>query len=153
MGWYGSEPLTELLSQTPCGCDLRDRAEREADPRARKIFTRDASRWQREWGCPHGDRRGEPSEACRKTLPQVCRLVGAEGDAITTCPGLLVRRPEAAQAMAAWRWWEQGQLAVRLPFPSAALVEAIDLVDLGLKAREAEELRRIKQRKRGGGDG
>lgn len=151
MGWYGSEPLAEILSQTPCGCDVREKAEREADPRARKAFLRDADRWEREWGCPHGNRPGEPSAACKGALPAVCRLVGADPEAITVCPGLLARRPEAAQAMAAWRWWEKGQLTVRVQHPSAALVEAIDLVDLGLKAREGEELRRIREKRRSDG--
>jgi len=75
----------------------------------------------------------------------VSMLIGAEEGEITGCPGACVRRPEAHEAMVAYGWWKRGQLQLRVQYPSAALVDAIDLVDQGVAAREAAELRHARE--------
>lgn len=45
------------------------------------------------------------------------------------------------------RWLKAGSLHLRLPYPTAAEVEAIDLALDSLTAREAWELEQIKNRK------
>ena len=129
------------MGDTPCGCDLALAADEEADPRAREVLAGDAARAQRDWACPHAWHRGDPDPSTKTALESVARLVGAGPGEIVGCPGACVRRPEAHEGLVALRWWRQGQLQLRCPWPSAALVEAIDLIDQSVSAREAAELR------------
>jgi hypothetical protein len=139
------------MGDTPCGCDLALAADDEADSRARDVLTGDAARAQRAWACPHAGHRGDPDPSTRAAVDAVARLVGAEPGEITGCPGACVRRPEAHEGLLALRWWKQGQLQLRCPWPSAAMVEAIDLIDTSVSSREAAELRDA--RKSRGSDG
>lgn len=152
MGWHGSELLTETMARHPCGCDLAERAAEVRDPRAREVLERDAVTYRRVWGCVYGDRPGAPAPDTAGTIEAVARLVGAEPGEITGCPGGCVRRPEAHEALVALRWWRTGSLAQRIPWPTPALAEAIDLIDTSVSAREAAELRDAR-RKRERADG
>ncbi|WP_333729410.1 hypothetical protein, partial [Listeria monocytogenes] len=50
----------------------------------------------------------------------------------TTCPGYYARLPEAFEVARLLPWFRKGQLALRVPYPSAALVDAIDATESAL---------------------
>lgn len=113
----------------------------------------DGERYQRLWRCP---RVSAPSEdplhpSCARALANVHRLVGSDEapPEFTTCPGHYVRKPEAHQLAAALGWYKKGQLHLRAPNPSGALVDAIDCVENALSQREADEIRRLRAREDG----
>ena len=133
------------MASHPCGCDLLEEASQMADPRGRAVLERDARIAQRAWACPWAGLKGKRHPDTARTLAAVSALVGAEEGEITECPGACVRRPEAHTAVVALTWWKQGQLQLRHPWPSAALVDAIDLVNQSAAAREAAELRRARE--------
>ena len=146
MGWYGSDLLDEAMSAHPCGCDLAERADQQADPRAAAVMRSDAAVFQRLWACPYAGHRGAPAPETGRTIAAVERLTGALPGEVVGCPGACVRREEAHEALSALRWWRNGQLHLRVPHPSAALVEAIDLIDTSVSAREGAEMRRARER-------
>lgn len=135
------------MGDTPCGCDLAIDADAEADPRARAVLSDDAARLQRLWACPHAGHCGDPHPSTQASTAAVARLIGAEPGEITGCPGACVRRPEAHEALVALRWWRNGSLAQRIPWPSPAMAEAIDLIDTSVSAREAAELRDARRKR------
>lgn len=129
------------MGDTPCGCDLALDADAEPDPRARDVLAADAARLQRLWACPHAGLRGTPDASTQAATASVARLIGCEPEEVTGCPGACVRRAEAHEALVALRWWRTGSLAQRIPWPTPAMAEAIDLIDTSVSAREAAELR------------
>jgi len=157
VAWVGSVALTEALGDAACGCDLLERAEAEADPRAAAVLRADGEACQREWGCSRACDAPKPPEALddahRVALARAARLYDADPDEITTCPGADARRPEAHRIVRALRWHRSGQLALVDPHPSGALVEALDLVQSGLAARERDELERARRKPAKEGDG
>ena len=133
------------MASHPCGCDLLEEAAQLSDPRGRAVLERDARIAQRAWACPHAGLKGAPHPDTNRTLAEVSALVGAEEGEIVGCPGACVRRPEAHEAVVALQWWKSGQLQLRQPYPSAALCDAVDLVNQSAAAREAAELRRARE--------
>ena len=152
MGGHGSELLTRALGDTPCGCDLALDADAETDPRARDVLAADAARLQRVWACPHAGHSGAPDPSTAAATAAVARLIGCDPGEVVGCPGACVRRADAHEALIALRWWRNGSLAQRHPWPTPALAEAIDLIDTSVSAREAAELRDARRkRERDGG--
>lgn len=72
--------------------------------------------------------------------------MGAEPGEYRGCPCATLRTPDTDHALTAYRWWKASQLTLRVGHPTAALVEAIDLIHAGLSQREADEIRRIRER-------
>lgn len=142
------------MSRAPCGCDLDAAARRDPDPRGREVLLGDAARMQARWGCRFSvDPRTECPRSGVTTDPDclavargVETMVGAEEGEIRGCPCAEVRNADAVAALEAFRWWKAGQLALRVGHPSAPLVEAIDLVGNSLAEREADELRRLREK-------
>lgn len=135
------------MGDTPCGCDLALDADAEPDPRARAVLAADAARLQRLWACPHAGHRGAPDASTQAAAGAVARLINCDPDEVVGCPGACVRRPEAHEALIALRWWRTGSLAQRIPWPTPAMAEAIDLIDTSVSAREAAELRDARKRR------
>lgn len=136
------------MGGAPCGCDLRERAASERDPRAAAVIEADGIRAQKLWRCP---RVCEPTKdplppACDSALRLASRLVGAEPGVLTACPGHYARTAEAHQVASLLPWYRKGQLHLRVPYPSGALVEAIDVTERALAQREADDLRRVRAR-------
>ena len=147
VGWFGSDGLKETMGRTPCGCDLDAAARTDPDPRGRSIKLDDAKRAQVQWRCRFAGFDGVTRDAeCLTTLRNVESLVGADAGEFIGCPCAEVRSPDAAEAVDAFRWWSKGQLHLRVGAPSAALVEAIDLIANSLSQREADEIRRLSER-------
>lgn len=142
------------MGHTPCGCDLDAAARRDPDPRGREVLLGDAGRMQARWGCRYSidertrlPRSGSTSDPeCLAAIGAVEALVGAEPGEYTGCPCATLRSGDTEQALHAYRWWKAGQLALRVGHPSAALVEAIDLIHTGLTLREADDMRRLRER-------
>ena len=140
------------MSPAPCGCDLRERARTESDPRGAASLDADGAACQALWRCPRvtaPDDRTELPAACARALDAVHKLCGvdtAAGDPseFRECPGLAARQPEAHEVAALLGWYRKGQLHLRVPHPSGALVSAIDTVESALAAREADEMRRLR---------
>lgn len=147
MGWHGSELLSRALADTPCGCDLALDADAETDPRARDVLAADAARLQRVWACPHAGHSGAPDPSTAAATQAVARLIGCDPGEVVGCPGACVRRADAHEALIALRWWRNGQLHMRHPWPTPALAEAIDLIDTSVSAREAAELRDARKKR------
>jgi hypothetical protein len=153
VAWVGSVALTEALGDAACGCDLIERAEQETDPRAAAVLRADGEACQREWGCPRVCAGPVALDAVhRDALDRATRLFDAEPGELTACPGVYARRPEAHRIVKALRWHRSGQLALIDPHPTGALVDALDLVQSGLAARERDELERARQKAPKGGD-
>ena len=110
----------------------------------------DGARAQAVWSCPRvtapADVRPLPPAAI-KALDAVHRLWGVEPDdprEVTGCPCLAARQPEAHEVAALLPWYRKGQLHLRCPHPSGAMVDAIDCTESALAAREADEMRRLR---------
>lgn len=102
---------------------------------------------QARWGCPFAGGDGVTRDAeCRATLGAVEALVGASPGEYRGCPCATLRTPDTELALTAYRWWKASQLTLRVGQPTAALVEAIDLIHNGLSMREADDIRRIRER-------
>lgn len=100
---------------------------------------------QRAWSCPSAGFTPKPlSVACKGALVAVHRLVGADPaeELFDTCPCHTVRSADAHTVASLLAWYHKGQLALRVPHPSGALVDAIDCADAALERRKAEEIRR-----------
>lgn len=141
--------MTEALGDAACGCDLAERAAAETDPRGAEILARDAAACRAEWRCPlAGGRVGAEDLPApqRAALERVSRLCGAEDGELRACPGYYPRRPEAHRAVVLLRWLRAGALALRCPHPTGAEVDALDLVQDSLAARERDELERAKRK-------
>jgi hypothetical protein len=134
------------MIDTPCGCDLRDRAEAMADARGASVLLADARDACAGWRCRHAGHEPAPlGDAQQRTLDVVRSIVGANADEITACPGSYARTPEAHEASRLMRWMRAGALALRCPHPTAAQVDAIDLAMDSLSAREAWELEQARK--------
>ncbi|MBL0219662.1 MAG: hypothetical protein IPQ07_38080 [Myxococcales bacterium] len=116
----------------------------------------DGERAQKLWRCPRTCKPTDDPPAalaplCAKAIDNAHRLVGVDVDAgdepeFTTCPSYYARLPEAFELSGLLGWYKKGQLHLRAPNPSRALVDAIDCVESALAQREADELRRIRAR-------
>jgi len=68
------------------------------------------------------------------------------GDRPPSCPWRVFWDPFVARVMTAWRWYEKGQLALRIPRPSHRLLEGVQHYDralelVGARVMEAEQER------------
>lgn len=142
------------MRAAPCGCDLREKAHDEKDARAAAVFDTAGVNAQRVWRCPRvtKERSDEPlPEACQTAITAVHRLVGADVDEggtpeFTTCPCYYARVPEAYEAVRLLPLFRKSQLTLRIPHPSDAVLTAIEIVETALAQREADELRRMRER-------
>lgn len=149
VGWVGSLALKECLGAAVCGCDLREAATRERDARARAALDADGEHYQQAWRCPRTeggtiDPEALDAEHCA-ALERTRLLTGAADEEIRTCPGHYARLPDAYAAVELLRWFDKGQLHLRQPNPSAAVVEAVDLARGSIAARERDEIERLKK--------
>lgn len=148
MGWVGSDALTAALSDAPCGCDLADRAAAMADERGAAVLRSDAAIARAAWRCPRAGGRIDPDAldaAHRAAIASTCALTGCDASDLRTCPGFYARTPEAHEAVKLLRWQRAGQLQMRMPHPSGAVVEALDAVAQSVSARERDEMERIRR--------
>lgn len=153
MGRVGSVALTEALGSAVCGCDLAEQAAAMTDPRGAKVLQGDAVAYQRAWRCPRSEggaiNPAALDEEHRAALDRVRALTGCDEEDMRTCPGHYVRAPEAHEVVRLHRWLKAGSLHLRVPYPSGATIDALDLFAESLSAREADEIERMK-RKNGG---
>lgn len=134
------------MGAAPCGCALLDRARTEKDPRGRRFLEEEGRRLQRAWCCPLCDAPGtELAEECTTALRAVEVATYSTG-VWSTCPRAYVGSPDAVIAADRLRWFRKGQLQLIEPEPSGTLVDAIDTIERALAQREADELRRIRER-------
>lgn len=113
------------------------------------MLARDAEACRAEWRCPLAGGRIAPSELPDThvaAIDRVSRLCRAEEGEIRTCPGYYTRRPEAHRAVTHLRWLRANALHLRCPHPTGAEVDALDLVQESLAARERDELDRAKRK-------
>jgi hypothetical protein len=135
-----------------CGCALRDKAAADPDPRGAKILDAQGANLQRAWRCPRAEGRcpEEIPPAAREVIVRVTRLVGEDPNdpvpEFTTCPCWYLRTPDAHVVERLLPWFDKGQLVLREPHPSAVLVEAIDFTQRSLSMRQADDLRRIREK-------
>lgn len=127
-----------------------------ADPRGAAVIRDDGLAAQREWRCPRTkggcvDASALP-EAQREALVRVRALCDAEEGEVETCPGHYTRDTSAFRVVTALRWLDKGALALRDPHPTQALVDALDLAQSSLAARERDELERARKTTPKGGD-
>ena len=125
-------------------------ASREADPIARATLERDSEPCSELWQCPLKGYRLQPTT---EDLPPVCHtalrateaLTGA-GD-FTTCPLAYARLPWVQETSAIYARLKDGiPLSDQVGAPSQVLLEALDCVREGVKAREAYEIEQIRQK-------
>lgn len=128
------------------------------DPRGAAVIHADGLLAQSEWRCPRAKggsiEEAALPEAQRAALARVRLLCDAGDGEVETCPGHYTRDVAAHRVVTALRWLESGSLALRDPHPTQALVDAIDLTQASLAARERDDLRRARESKpKGGNDG
>jgi hypothetical protein len=147
LGWYGSESLDKCLADTPCGCDLLDKADKQVDQRAFKAFKKEGEIYRQKWQCEFSDDKNTDvfDAQCSKTLKKVEKLTGAQG--LTKCPGWYLRQNWMLEIVEAQRWYKTSQLALLCPNPSGTLTSALGCLNSALTAREAHELEQIRQPK------
>ena len=132
------------MASAPCGCDLAEDAAKIRDDRGRAVVEGDAAQWQKRWHCPFAGYDGTPPDDLTPTLAHVERVLGCAGE-ITRCPGSYARTEDAAKIAGLYSWWLKGQLAMRCPAPSGAVVDAIDAMHSAVEAAKADGLRRIRE--------
>ena len=133
------------MTDTPCGCDLLERAKTTRDRRVKAQLLADGAKFQSVWKCPRRAQvpKGEGPElppAAREALDAVRDLTGAEG--LETCPMYYARLEWVGDVVRLRRWFQKGQLHLREPHPPAALVDAIDCLEDSVAMREAWEVER-----------
>lgn len=124
------------------------------DRRGAKVLERDAGLARAAWRCPRAGGAIDPDaldEAHRGALDRVRRLTGCSAEDLRTCPCHYTRKPEAHEVVKLHRWLKAGALALRCPYPSGAIVDALDEFVSALGAREANDLERLKQKGASGG--
>ena len=119
------------------------------DPRGAKVLQGDAVAYQRAWRCPRV-KGGEINpdaldDEHHAALDRVRTLTGCDADDLRTCPGHCTRTPDAFEVVRMHRWLKAGSLHLRVPNPSAAQIDALDIFAESLSAREANELERMKR--------
>ena len=122
------------------------KAEEQPDPRARGVLDADGKRLQRLWACPLDGHTGDPDPATIPACKGTASLWSVDPSEVTRCPGWYSRQPEAHRVASALAWYRRGQLQLRDPWPSGALVDAIDVAESALARRETAELRRMRER-------
>jgi hypothetical protein len=148
VGRVGSVALTEAFGGAVCGCDLAEQAATMADARGAKVLAADAVACQSAWRCPRVGGAIDPDaldEEHRAALDRVRALTGCDDNDLRTCPGHYTRTPEAHEVVRMHRWLKAGALHLRVPYPTGAMVDALDLFAESLAAREADELERMKR--------
>lgn len=124
------------------------------DRRGAAVLERDAELARAAWRCPRAGGTIDPDaldETHRGALDRVRRLTGCSAEDLRTCPCHYTRRPEAHEVVKLHRWLKTGSLALRCPYPSGAIVDALDEFVSALGAREANDLERLKQKGGNGG--
>lgn len=153
MGWVGSAGLREALITSPCGCELAAQAEREADPRAKRVKLAEAKRLQAAWRCPcagHPEPRegaplGGPQDHTARSVQVLLGSPRKGARVFDTCPLWYTRDPWVHEVVRAHGWWAKGQLRALSEHPSAVLVDAVDAVERAVRAREADDYERARR--------
>jgi hypothetical protein len=150
--WLGSDQFDAALIQTPCGCELAEKAQREPDANARKVLSREATDAQQGWCCPHAGHALRPLDFARvQTLDAVERMTGWRG--AQTCPRAALSAPGVTDALRLLPAVEHGTLVTLQGLP-AVLHEAAYACAAGRSERyEYEQRVREQQRKAGNGGG
>lgn len=133
------------MVDTPCGCDLIERAKTTRDRRVKDQLLKDGEHFQAVWKCPRRAviPKGESPDlppAAVQTLEAVQDLTGAEG--LQTCPMYFARLEWVGDVVRLRRWFQKGQLHLREPHPPGPLVDAIDCLEDAVAMREAWEVQR-----------
>jgi hypothetical protein len=132
----------------PCGCSLALKAQ-DADEDSRDQLREAAGECQDGWRCPFAGHPEPDPRAGNQHLPakalhviqRVKELTGYE--ACGTCPQWAARQPWTDRVAEAWRLAEWGQLDLVEPEPSGLLIDGLLAFDMGVKARRAEDHRRL----------
>ncbi len=127
------------------------KAEREPDPQVAATLRTSGLAHQAMWRCPHAEARSrEPLPApCVEGLARIKTVTGAGG--LTSCPHAALRERWVHSAVQARKWREAGHVCDRYGRLTMVLAQAIEAVDEGIAARDADDNeRRRKAAKRGG---
>lgn len=137
-----------MESGTPCGCEKIQDSESEPDPQKRELQERLGKQFAAEWQCPRFcGARTEPHDVSpgpAETLVAVERLTGVGG--LKTCPRWYTQQQAIATACAARQWAERGLLRERYGEPSLALMQAVEVLDGAIAAKDRAE-RKERERK------
>lgn len=133
-GWLASRGLEEALATSPCGCDALDKAPTRARVERESLEQR-GPELQEAWQCPAA---GYPQASSinelprrqQETLEKVQSLIDSKLP--PTCPLACTRRSWVATALKAWRAFEKGQLESIYGEPSCVMMEAVDLISIGI---------------------
>lgn len=110
---------------------------------------------QRAWGCRRGGYRPEhsPEHAGRRAevlagACKVLRMTPEEGAEAFDggCPRAVLYQPHMAEVAKLHRWWKARSLPLYVPYPSEAMLEAIDAVEDGVRAYEDELIEEAKRK-------
>lgn len=153
VGWVGSVALSDALLDAPCGCDLEETAAASRDDREAAVFRADAAIHRAAWRCPRIEggiiAPDALDDAHQTALTRARAVTGCTADEMRTCPGHYARTDEAHEVVVLMRWQKSGQLQLRMPNPTGAVVDAIDVACSALAAREADEIERMKRTPQG----
>jgi hypothetical protein len=127
-------------------------ASKEVDPIARETLERDAEPCAEAWQCPI---KGYPLQETTDHLPPTCHTALRAAEALTgasdftTCPLAYARLPWVQETSAIYARLKDGiPLSDQVGAPSQVLLEALDCVREGVKAREAYEIEQIRQKQK-----
>ena len=150
--WLGSDQFDAAMVHAPCGCELAEKAQREADPGARRVLARESTEAQREWRCVHaGCEPGELSRDRLLVLDAVERMTGWRG--AQTCPRAALSAPGIVDALRLLPAVEHGTLVTLQGLP-AVLHDAAYACARGRSERfEYEQRIREQERKAASGGG
>lgn len=120
----------------------------------------DARTLQQAWGCRRAGCKPEDSPEQAPKRAEVTRAVCSvlhvpEGEAAEVfrgqCPRATLYEPHMVEVARLHRWWKARQLALYVPFPSEAMLDAIDAVEDGVRDYEAEMIEAAKRKAKGRG--
>lgn len=141
------------MGRRPCGCDLI-RDARQTGGEEGETLEHFAKEYQREWRCPFSGEFAPPkrgdvaklTDECRIAVEAVEGLCGLDEPSFDTCPCYYARQPYVIEAINA-RWHaEHGGLSEYEPNASAALFDAIHLINGAVIARQNREADEAKRR-------
>lgn len=146
--------MSDAFRPLPCGCKLVDTAAEAADPRGAAVLRADGEMFRQRWGCPRAGCSAPPAAhqteraEVTRSVARVLRMTDAEAaeEFRGTCPRAALYREYMGEVVTLHRWWKSGQLALHIPCPSRALLDAVDAVEEGLRAYESEVLEEAKRK-------
>jgi len=137
-----------MESGTPCGCEKLEEAPTEPDPKRKRTLEETGHAFAKEWQCPRycgtNKEPAVPTDAARFALVGVEHLTGVGG--LKTCPRWYTQQQAIATACAARQWAERGLLRERYGEPSLALMQAVEVLDGAIAAKDRAE-RKERERK------